>query len=77
MILFLLFKKKINNNNWRKSTIIFMEIYVLWKGCIKKIKHLSGGERIRLKLVDKKGSNILSYEIGELEDCFEFKYYDD
>ena len=54
-----------------------MEIYVLWKGCIKKIKHLSGGERIRLKLVDKKGSNLLSYEIGELEDCFEFKYYDD
>ena len=54
-----------------------MEIYVLWKGCIKKIKHLSRGERIRLKLVDKKGSNLLSYEIGELEDCFEFKYYDD
>lgn len=38
-----------------------MEIYVLWKGCIKKIKHLSGGERIRLKLVDEKGSNLSTF----------------
>lgn len=38
-----------------------MEIYVLWKGYIKKIKHLSRGERIRLKLVDEKGSNLSTF----------------